>query len=108
LDCYYGWQQGQPLATAAVTIGLAAYADAATAQHRAALTVNSARDAGATTSDVLVGKTQAVLIVTANGQELVMSKGNETVLVTAANGVLAQGQASVALVALAQKALSGQ
>jgi hypothetical protein len=106
LDCYYGWQQGQPLSAAAVTIGLAAYTDASAAQHRAALTVNSARNSGATTSDVLVGKNQAVLIVTQNGQELVMSKGNETVLVTAATGVLAQGQASGQLVALAKKALS--
>jgi hypothetical protein len=108
LDCYYGVVPGQPLATAAVTIGLASYTDAAIAQHRAALTVNGARNSGAATSDVTVGTTHAVYIAGQQNQELVLTKGNETILITAANGVLAQGKVGDQLVALAQRALSPQ
>lgn len=105
LDCYYGIPPGAPLAAAVVAIGIASYVDAATAQHRAMLTVNSARNSGAATSTLAVGSGHGVLIAGPQSQELVLAQGNETVLVTAANGVLAAGKVGPGLVQLAQKAL---
>jgi hypothetical protein len=106
LDCYYGIPVGQPVAAAVLTISIASYTDAQSAQHRARVTVASARNAGATTSDVLVGAEHAVLVAGAQNQELVLAHGNLTVLVSAVNGVLPQGKVGPPLIALAQRALS--
>lgn len=101
LDCYYGIPAGKPVTAAAVSIGISGYTDAPSARRRVSQTVNSARDAGATTSDVRVGSTDAVLLAGPATLELVLSSGNLTVVVSADNGVLGGQQ----LVRLAQRAL---
>ena len=108
LDCYYGVPAGQPMSGAAVSIGIAGYADPASAQHRAQLTVTDARNAGAQSSDVLVGGEHAVLLAGAKDQELVLAHASLTVLVTALNGVLPAGKVGPPLVALAQRALTAR
>lgn len=106
IDCYYGIPAGKPITQAVLVIGIASYTDPQSAAHRASTTVNNARDAGATTSDVRVGTYDAVVLAGAKTQELVMSAGNFTVLVTADNGVLTNGKVGQQLVQLAQRALS--
>jgi len=106
LDCYYGIPAGQPVTAAVLSIGIASYTDAPTAQHRVTLTVNSARNSGTTTSDLKVGTEHAVLLAGAQAQELVLSHGNLTVLVRANNGVLTHATIGPQLVALAQRALA--
>jgi hypothetical protein len=106
LDCYYGIPAGQPLTAGVVSIGIASYTDPQSAQHRTTLTVNSARNAGATTSDVQVGSDHAVLVAGAQTQELVLSVGNLTILISANNGVFAAGTVGPQLVKLAQRALA--
>ncbi|HYS36759.1 MAG TPA: hypothetical protein VEO01_14140 [Pseudonocardiaceae bacterium] len=106
LDCYYGIPAGQAVTTAVLSIGISSYTDAPTAQHRVTLTVDSARNAGATTSDVRVGTEHAVVLAGAQTQQLVLSHGNLTVVVTANNGVLTQATIGPQLVALAQRALA--
>ncbi|HWC79367.1 MAG TPA: hypothetical protein VG756_05320 [Pseudonocardiaceae bacterium] len=106
LDCYYGIPPGQPPAAAAVSIGIASYSDAASAQHRAALTVTDARNSGAQASDVRVAGQQAVLLAGPQDQELVLAHGELTVLVSARAGVLPAGKTGPPLIALAQRALT--
>jgi hypothetical protein len=106
LDCYYGIPTGQAVTAAVLSIGIASYTDAPTAQHRVTLTVTSARNAGATTSDVMVGTEHAVLLAGAQTQELVLAHGNLTLLVRANNGVLTQATIGPQLIALAQRALA--
>jgi hypothetical protein len=106
LDCYYGIPAGQPVTAAVLSIGISSYTDAPTAQHRVTLTVNSARNGGTTTNDVMVGTEHAVLLAGAQTQELVLSHGNLTVLVRANNGVLTQATIGPQLVTLAQRALA--
>jgi hypothetical protein len=106
LDCYYGIPAGKPVTAAVLSIGISSYTDAPSAQRRVAQTVHSARNAGATTSDVRVGSADAVLLAGASSQELVLASGNRTVLVSAANGVLTTGQSGQQLARLAQRALA--
>ena len=70
------------------------------------LTVNSARNSGATTSDLKVGTEHAVLLAGAQTQQLVLAHGDLTVVVTANNGVLTQATVCPQLVLLAQRALA--
>jgi len=106
LDCYYGVPAGQPVTASAISIGIATYSDAQSAQHRASLTINAARQGGAATSNVKVGSQPAILIANQKDQELVLSEGNRTVLVSALNGVLDQSKVGPTLIALAQKAIN--
>jgi hypothetical protein len=108
LDCYYGVPGGQPLTAAAVSIGIAGYADAATAARRVEETVTSARDSGSSTSATKVGADPATLLSDAKARELVFSHGVLTVLVTARNGVLPADKIGPSLVALAQRALTAR
>lgn len=106
IDCYYGIPPGQPVTAGVVQIGVAEYNTAAMAQHRVSVTVNSARDSGATTSQVKVGDSNAVLIAAQQDHELVFARGSTTIVVTALNGVLPQGQEGPSLIQLAQKAIT--
>ncbi len=106
LDCYYGIPAGQPVTAAVLSIAISSYTDAPTAQHRVTLTVNSARNSGATTSDLKVGTEHAVLLAGAQTQQLVLAHGDLTVVVTANNGVLTQATVGPQLVLLAQRALA--
>ena len=106
LDCYYGIPAGQPPNTAAVSIGIASYADAPTAAQRVQLTVDAARNGGAQASNLKVGADPATLLTETKAQEIVLAHGVLTVLVTALTGVLPAGKASPDLVTLAQRALT--
>jgi hypothetical protein len=108
LDCYYGIPPGKPVTAGVLSIGIASYADEQSAQHRTTLTVTNDRNAGATTSDVRVGDDNAVVIAGAKSQELVLSRGSLTVLISADNGVLAAGKVGPQLIQLAQRALAAQ
>lgn len=107
LDCYYGIPLGKAVTAGVVSIGIASYTDPTSAAHRTVVTVNSARQEGATTSDVHVDSADGVLVAGAKNQELVLSRGDLTVLVSADNGVLPAGRIGRQLVLLAQKALAG-
>lgn len=106
LDCYYGIPPNQPATTAVVSIGIGGYDNDADAAHRVLETVNQARDTGYTSSDVQVNGQNAVLLAGQQNQEVVLSAGSITVLVTAANSVVAPGKAGPPLIALAGKALT--
>jgi hypothetical protein len=106
LDCYYGVPPGQPVTAAAISIGIATYSDEQSAQRRATLTINAARQGGASTSNVKVGSQPAVLIAGAKDQEVVVAAGNRTVLVSALNGVLDPNKTGQTLITLAQRAIN--
>jgi hypothetical protein len=106
LDCYYGIPPNQPAPTAVVSIGIAGYDNAADAAHRVLETVNQARDTGYTSSNVQVNGQNAVLLAGQQNQEVVLSAGTITVLVTAANSVVPAGKAGPPLIKLAGKALT--
>jgi hypothetical protein len=106
LDCYYGIPAGKRETAGVLSIGIGSYTDESTAQHRTTLTVNNARNAGATTSAVRVGDEPAVLIAGPKTQELVLSRGNITFLISANNGVLTAGKIGPQLIQLGQRALN--
>ncbi|HEY4019747.1 MAG TPA: hypothetical protein VGM75_13715 [Pseudonocardiaceae bacterium] len=106
LDCYYGIPPNQPAPAALVSIGIAAYDNAADAAHRVLATVNTARDTGYTSSSVQVSGQNAVLLAGQQNQEVVLSAGTITVLVTAANSTVQPGKAGPPLIQLAAKALT--
>jgi hypothetical protein len=106
LDCYYGIPPNQAATAAVVSIGIAAYDNAADAAHRVVETVNEARDTGYTSSSVQVNGQNAVLLAGQQNQEVVLSAGTITVLVTAANTVVQPGKAGPPLIKLAGKALT--
>jgi hypothetical protein len=106
LDCYYGIPPNQPAPTALVSIGIAGYDNATDAAHRVVETVNEARDTGYTSSNVQVNGQNAVLLAGQQNQEVVLSAGTITVLVTAANSVVQAGKAGPPLIKLAGKALT--
>ncbi|HEX3782174.1 MAG TPA: hypothetical protein VHX38_21135 [Pseudonocardiaceae bacterium] len=105
LDCYYGIPPNQAITTGVLSIGISSYGTQAQAQHRVLETVNEARDTGYVASTVRVGAMNADLLA-GTSQEIVLSAGNLTILVSAANGVLAAGNIGPALIALATKALN--
>jgi hypothetical protein len=106
LDCYYGIPPNQPATTGVVSIGIGSYDNAADAAHRVLETVNQARDTGYTSSNVQVNGQNAVLLAGQQNQEVVLSAGTITVLVTAANSVVQAGKAGPPLIQLAGKALT--
>lgn len=105
LDCYYGIPPNQPVNTAVVSIGIGAYDTPARAAHRVLETVNEARDTGYVSSNVQVSGQNAVLLAGQQNQEVVLSAGTLTVLVTAANSVVQAGKAGPPLIQLAARAL---
>ena len=107
LDCYYGIPAGQPVTTGVLSIGIAGYTDAASAAQRVTDTVNAARQAGDSTSDVTLGSRDAVLVIGPRNQELVLSAGELTVLISADTGVLSRTSNGDQLRKLAGKALAG-
>jgi hypothetical protein len=106
LDCYYGIPAGQPVTAGVLSIGIAGYTDAASAAQRVTETVNAARQAGDSTSDVTLGSRDAVLVVGPRNQELVLSAGDLTVLISADTGVLSRTSSGDQLRRLAGKALA--
>ena len=106
LDCYYGIPPNQPAPTGLVSIGIGGYDNAADAAHRVLETVNQARDTGYTSSNVQVSGQNAVLLAGPQNQEVVLSAGTITVLITAANSVVQPGKAGPPLIQLAAKALT--
>jgi hypothetical protein len=105
LDCYFGIPAGKPVTSGVVSIGIGSYTDPTSAAHRTTVTVNSARADGASVSDVQVNGGDALLVADTKIQELVLSRGDLTVLVIANNGVLPSGKAGPGLTALAMRAL---
>ncbi|HEY4455090.1 MAG TPA: hypothetical protein VGN81_12315, partial [Pseudonocardiaceae bacterium] len=105
LDCYYGIPPNQPVNTAVVSIGIGAYGTPADAAHRVLMTVNQARDTGYMSSNVQVNGQNAVLLAGQQNQEVVLSAGTITVLVTASNSVVPAGKAGPPLIQLAARAL---
>ena len=106
LDCYYGIPPNQPATTGVVSVGIGGYDNAADAAHRVLETVNQARDTGYSSSNVQVNGQNAVLLAGQQNQEVVLSAGTITVLVTAANSVVQAGKAGPPLIQLAGKALT--
>lgn len=106
LDCYYGIPPNQPAPTGVVSIGIADYDNAADAAHRVLETVNEDRDTGYVSSNVQVNGQNAVLLAGSKDQEVVLSAGTITVLVTAANSVVQPGKAGPQLIQLAGRALT--
>ena len=105
LDCYYGIPPNQPATAAVVSIGIGAYDNNADAAHRVLETVNQARGTGYVSSDVQVDGQNAVLLAGQQNQEVVLSAGTITVLVTAANSVVQPGKAGPPLIQLTARAL---
>jgi hypothetical protein len=106
LDCYYGIPPNQAAITGLISIGIGSYDNAADAAHRVVETVNEARDTGYTSSNVQVNGQNAVLLAGQQNQEVVLSAGTITVLVTAVNSVVQAGKAGPPLIQLAGKALT--
>ena len=106
LDCYYGIPPNQAATTGLVSIGIGGYDNPADAAHRVVETIGQARDTGYTSSNVQVSGQNAVLLAGQQNQEVVLSAGTITVLVTAANSVVQPGKAGPPLIQLAAKALS--
>jgi hypothetical protein len=106
LDCYYGIPPNQAAVAGVVSIGVGGYDNPADAAHRVLQTVNEARDTGYTSSSVQVNGQNAVLLAGQQNQEIVLSAGTITVLITAANSVVQAGKAGPPLIALAGKALT--
>lgn len=106
LDCYYGIPPNQAAVAGVVSIGIGGYDNPADAAQRVLGTVNQARDTGYQSSNVLVNGQNAVLLAGQQNQEVVLSAGTITVLVTAANSVVQAGKAGPPLIALAGKALT--
>jgi hypothetical protein len=107
LDCYYGVPDGQGVAAATVSIGLAGYADAGAARRRMTSTVESERDSGAKASEVQVGSDKGILL---NGTKrtLVATRGKNTVVVSVVKDLVPDEQAGTLLATLADRALSGR
>ena len=105
LDCYYGVPPGQPVAAAAVWIGLTTYADGESARERLDNTVADETGAGATESEVEVGPTTGTLL--AGDRPLVVAmRGTTTVVVATVAGLVRDDQAGALLGQLADLALT--
>jgi hypothetical protein len=105
LDCYYGVPPGQPVAAAAVWIGLTTYVDGESARERLANTVADETEAGATESEVEVGPTTGTLL--AGDRPLVVAmRGTTTVVVATLAGLVRDDQAGALLGQLADLALT--
>jgi hypothetical protein len=105
LDCYYGVPAGQPVAAAAVWIGLTSYTDAESARDRLENTVTGEIEAGATESEVDVGPTTGTLLAGAR-PVLVALRGTTTVVVATAAGLIRDDHAGALLGQLADLALT--
>jgi hypothetical protein len=105
LDCYFGIPAGKPATSGVVSIGIGRYSDPTSAAHRTTVTVNSARTDGASVSDIRINGGDGLLVADSKIQELVLSRGDLTVLVIANNGVLPAGRIGPGLTALAMRAL---
>lgn len=107
LDCYYGVPDGQGVAAATVSIGLASYTDAGAASRRMTSTVESERDSGAKATEVPVGSGKGMLL---NGTKrtLVAARGKNTVVVIVPKDLVPDEQAAALLSTLADRALTGR
>jgi hypothetical protein len=105
LDCYYGVPAGQPVATAKVWVGLAAYVNEESARKRMTNTVNDERAAGSTVSDVPVGADRGVLVRNATWM-LVAARGRTTVVVQVLPVLVRDDQAGAVIGRLAAFALT--
>ncbi|KAA2261656.1 hypothetical protein F0L68_16240 [Solihabitans fulvus] len=106
LDCYYGIPEGRTIASAAIVIGLATYADEASAQQRVRDSVDSERQDGAGVADIAVEKMQGKLVTGKTERMVIGSLGRTTYVVRAKNGVFPDDKVGAALAALAVKALT--
>ncbi|MEV4315261.1 hypothetical protein [Actinocrispum sp. NPDC049592] len=106
IDCYYGLADGQEIADAQVTVGLASYSDATAAAKRVESTVQSEKDAGAKVSEVAVGGDKGTLLVGKKVATLVATYQATTVVVIAQLELVQANQAPSILGRIADRALS--
>ncbi|WP_253778110.1 hypothetical protein [Goodfellowiella coeruleoviolacea] len=106
LDCYFGIPDGQGLTEAAVLIGLATYADAATAQERYQISLDAERADGAAVTETKVGNQTGMLLSASGTQTLIGTLGKTSYLVTVKKGLVPDDRMTGVLVKLAQHALT--
>lgn len=106
MDCYYGVGERQPLAAAPVVVGLATYADDATAKDRVTDSVDAERREGATVGETDVGKLKAAVVTTSTERLLLGSLGKTTFVVRIKTGFLPDDQSTPFLAAVAQQAMT--
>ncbi|MEV0680654.1 hypothetical protein AB0I60_29475 [Actinosynnema sp. NPDC050436] len=106
IDCYYDLAEKQPLAAAPLIIGLATYADEASAKERVAESIAAERAEGGSVAEVDVGKQKASLISTPGERLLLGSLGKTTFVARAKVGFVPDDKMSAVLSALAAQSMT--
>ncbi|WP_367137105.1 hypothetical protein [Saccharothrix sp. HUAS TT1] len=106
IDCYYGVPEKQQLGAAPVVVGLATYADEATAAGRVAESVALERQDGANVMEVDVGKRKGSLIMSKDERLVIGSLGKTTYVARAKLDVLPDDAVGAFLAAVAQQSMT--